>query len=118
MDHDFASQSLSMVGKAAKRLYLGVWLRQTPHLYSWSFVNDKTPSYSAEGGIADIRHAFETCRYIGKYGSRENVYLLLGFNMEANPTEILYNEIGEDMVNVFHAMPCRNRFLYQFEEGE
>ena len=37
--------------------------------------------------------------------------------MEANPTEILYNEIGEDMVNVFHAMPCRSRFLYQFEEG-
>ena len=66
---------------------------------------------------ADIRHAFETCRYIGKYGTRENVYILLGFNMEANPTEILYNEIGEDMVNVFHAMPCRNRFLYQFEEG-
>jgi len=66
---------------------------------------------------ADIRHAFETCRYAGKYGNRENVYIFLGFNMEANPTEILYNEIGEDMVNVFHAMPCRNRFLYQFEEG-
>ena len=53
---------------------------------------------------ADIRHAFETCRYIGRHGSRENVYLLLGFNMEANPSEILYNEIGENIVNVFHAM--------------
>jgi hypothetical protein len=67
---------------------------------------------------ADIRHAFEMCRYAGQYGSRENVYLLLGFDMEANPVEILYNEVGENIVNVFHAMPCRNRFLQQFEEGE
>jgi len=67
---------------------------------------------------ADIRHAFETCRYIGRHGSRENVYLLLGFDMKANPVEILYNEIGENIVNVFHAMPCRSRFLRQFEEGE
>jgi hypothetical protein len=29
----------------------------------------------------DIRHAFETCRYMGQYGNRENVYLLLGFDM-------------------------------------
>ena len=66
----------------------------------------------------DIRHAFETCRYMGKYGERENVYLLLGFDMKANPVEILYNEIGENMVNVFHAMPCQNRFLRLFEKEE
>jgi len=45
---------------------------------------------------------FETCFYYN--------YL------EANPIEILYNEIGEDMVNVFHAMPCRKQFLHQFQE--
>jgi hypothetical protein len=38
---------------------------------------------------ADIRHAFETCCYIDQYKNRENVYLLLGFNMNANPIEIL-----------------------------
>jgi hypothetical protein len=27
---------------------------------------------------ADIRHAFETCRYLDRYKNRENVYLLLG----------------------------------------
>ncbi|MDR0472854.1 MAG: hypothetical protein LBH43_04190 [Treponema sp.] len=64
----------------------------------------------------DIRHAFQTCRYMGRYGSRDNVYLLLGFDMKANPVEILYNEIGENIVNVFHAMPCRNQFLWLFEE--
>ena len=34
-----------------------------------------------------------------------------------NYIEILYNEIGEDMVNVFHAMPCRKQFLHKFQEG-
>ena len=67
---------------------------------------------------ADIRRAFETCRYMGQYGDRENVYLLLGFDMKVNPVEILYNEIGENSVNVFHAMPCRSRFLWLFEEEE
>jgi hypothetical protein len=66
----------------------------------------------------DICHAFKTCRYMGQYGDRENVYLLLGFDMKANPVEILYNEIGENSVNVFHAMPCRSQFLGLFEEGE
>jgi hypothetical protein len=67
---------------------------------------------------ADIRHAFETARYMGRYGSRENVYLLLGFDTKANPVEILYNEFGENGVNVFHAMPCQPRFYYLFEDEE
>jgi len=64
----------------------------------------------------DIRHAFKTCRYMGQYGDRENVYLLLGFDMKANPVEILYNEFEGNGVNVFHAMPCRNHFLPIFEK--
>ncbi|GHU91719.1 hypothetical protein FACS189476_12410 [Spirochaetia bacterium] len=65
---------------------------------------------------ADIRHAFKTCRYMGLYDERDNVFILLGFDTKANPVEILYNAIGEDSVNVFHAMPCRSQFLSQFEE--
>jgi hypothetical protein len=53
---------------------------------------------------------------MGHYGNRENVYLLLGFDLEANPVEILYNEVGEGSVNVFHAMPCQPRFYPLFEE--
>jgi hypothetical protein len=64
---------------------------------------------------ADVRHAFKTCRYMGRYGNRENVFLLLGFDMKANPVEIMYNEIGENSVNVFHAMPCRNQFYHLFD---
>ena len=66
----------------------------------------------------DIYNAFKTCRYMGQYGNRENVFLLLGFDTRANPVEILYNEIGKNSVNIFHAMPCQSRFLRLFEEEE
>jgi hypothetical protein len=65
----------------------------------------------------DIRQAFETSCYMGQYGNRENVYLLLGFDMKANQVEIMYNEIGENGVNVFHAMPCQSRFYHLFKQG-
>jgi len=67
---------------------------------------------------ADIRHAFDTCCYIDQYRNRENVYMLLGFDLNANPVEILYNKFGGNGVNVFHAMPCRKQFYHLFEEGE
>jgi hypothetical protein len=40
----------------------------------------------------------------------------LGFDTNANPVEILYNEFEENGVNVFHVMPCREQFLPLFEE--
>jgi hypothetical protein len=67
---------------------------------------------------ADILHAFETACYMGRYGDRENVYLLLGFDTKANPVEILYNEFGGNGVNIFHAMPCQPRFYYLFDDKE
>jgi len=67
---------------------------------------------------ADIRHAFETCCYVGQYQNRTNVLLLLGFDLNANPVEILYNEFADNGVNVFHAMPCQKKFYHLFEGGE
>ena len=67
---------------------------------------------------ADIRYAFENFRIIRHLQDRENVYLLIGFNLKANPIEILYNEFGDNGVNVFHAMACQSRFLWLLEEGE
>ena len=67
---------------------------------------------------ADIRHAFETCCYIDQYKNRENVYLLLGFDLNANPVEILYNEFGGNGVNVFHVMPCQKQFFHLFKREE
>jgi hypothetical protein len=67
---------------------------------------------------SDIRHAFETHCYIDQYKNRENVYLLLGFDMNANPIEILYNEYGDNGINVFHAMPCQKQFYHLFKRED
>jgi hypothetical protein len=65
---------------------------------------------------ADIRHAFETSCFMGKYQDRTNAILLLGFDMNANPVEIMYNVLEEDRVNVFHAMRCQRKFYHLFKE--
>jgi len=44
--------------------------------------------------------------------------LILGFDMNANPIEMLYNENGSNGVSVFHAMECQNQFLRFFRQGE
>jgi len=67
---------------------------------------------------ADIRHVFENYRTIRQFKNREDVYLLIGFDLNANPIELLYNEFGENGVNVFHATACQSRFLRLLEEGE
>jgi hypothetical protein len=43
---------------------------------------------------ADIRYAFKNYKTIRQLQERENVYLLIGFDLKANPIEILYNEFG------------------------
>jgi hypothetical protein len=41
----------------------------------------------------------------------ENKYLLIGFGMRGNLFEVLYNDLGENRVSLFHAMKCRNMLL-------
>jgi len=65
-----------------------------------------------------IGYAFKTCCYVDQYKNRKNVYLLLGFDLNANPVEILYNEFRGNRINVFHAMPCQKKFYHLFERGE
>jgi hypothetical protein len=65
---------------------------------------------------ADILWAFETARFDGLIEGYDNKYLLLGFDSKGNLLEVMYNEIGENVKKVFHAMPCRSafRFLLNF----
>jgi len=61
----------------------------------------------------DIYQAFDTAVYDGLLDEPDDEdtrdkYLLIGFNCNANPLEILYNFISDNKINVFHAMPCRN----------
>ena len=50
----------------------------------------------------DIIWAFNTARYDS---------LLDGFDTNGNLLEIMYNDLGENEVSVFHAMKCRNMLL-------
>jgi hypothetical protein len=69
---------------------------------------------------ADIRWAFDTARYDGLFnegkGSDKDKYLLIGFDRNGNPLEILYNIIDDKTVSVFHAMKCRNFYMHLLQE--
>jgi hypothetical protein len=56
----------------------------------------------------DIRWAFLHPCYDGPIENMENKYIRLGFDRLGRLLEIMYNEIDEHSVNVFHAMKCRS----------
>ncbi|GHV79223.1 hypothetical protein AGMMS49944_10140 [Spirochaetia bacterium] len=41
----------------------------------------------------------------------KNKWLVIGYDTAGNLIEVAYNSIDDDTVNVFHAMPCRKKFL-------
>jgi len=72
---------------------------------------------------ADIYRAFDTAIYDSLLDEPDDddardKYLLIGFDRNANPLEILYNYISDHRVNVFHAMPCRNIYHYLLKPEE
>jgi hypothetical protein len=54
-----------------------------------------------------IRHVFEHKVFDHPLEGDEEKNLLLGFDRSLNLLEILYNEIDDNTVKVFHAMKCR-----------
>ena len=66
----------------------------------------------------DIRFAFENRLFDHPVARQEEKNLLIGLDMRLNPIEILYNEIDDHTVNVFHVMRCRKawRNLAKLEE--
>ena len=66
---------------------------------------------------ADVRMAFDNVLYDERLDDSDDKadldaqYLLIGFDLNANPLEILYNIIDENTIKVFHAMRCRNILL-------
>jgi len=56
----------------------------------------------------DIQWAFFHYRYDGPIENFENKYIRIGFDRTGNLLEIMYNEIDEHTVNIFHAMKCRS----------
>ena len=66
----------------------------------------------------DIRFAFDNKLFDHPVANQEDKNLLIGLDKRLNPLEILYNEIDDNSVNVFHAMKCRKawRDLAKLEE--
>jgi len=58
----------------------------------------------------DIRFAFDNRLFDHPVALHEDKNLLIGLNRQLNPLEILYNEIDDHTVEVFHAMRCRNEW--------
>jgi hypothetical protein len=67
---------------------------------------------------ADIRWAFNTVESDELIRGFDNKYRLLGFNTKGNMIEVLYNQIAERRVNVFHAFPCSDSFLESLSKKE
>ena len=60
---------------------------------------------------ADIYWAFSTARYDLPVENEEDKRLLIGFNKAGNPLEIMYTELDDGRIIVFHAMPCRSIYI-------
>ena len=46
----------------------------------------------------------------------DSKYLLIGFDVNGNLIEIMYNLVDEDIANIFHAMKCRKSVLLKLKE--
>jgi hypothetical protein len=57
---------------------------------------------------ASIRYAFLSPLFDGPTEDADNKYLRIGFDQAGVLLEILYNEVDEQTVNVFHAMKCQS----------
>jgi hypothetical protein len=64
---------------------------------------------------ADIRHAFKT--RINDVAMQEfpEKYGVIGFDRAGNPLEVMYNQIDDEHILVFHAMKLRESFKKQLE---
>jgi hypothetical protein len=66
----------------------------------------------------DVRRAFETSRYDGPIEDDSGKRLRIGFDSNSNPLEIIYNELDDNTIRVFHAMKCRNIYVPLLEPQE
>jgi len=59
-----------------------------------------------------IRRAIINVIYDDIWDEDFDKHLLLGFDSNGNPLEIMYNIIDEQTINVFHAMKCRSIYYH------
>jgi hypothetical protein len=61
----------------------------------------------------DIAHVVKTKIYDAPLTEFPDKYVVIGFDMNGNPLEIMYNPVDDNTINVFHAMKARRTFLAQ-----
>jgi hypothetical protein len=59
----------------------------------------------------DIAYAVKTKIYDAPLTGFPGKYVVIGFDTNGNPLEIMYNPIDDVTINVFHAMKARRTFL-------
>jgi uncharacterized DUF497 family protein len=62
---------------------------------------------------ANIRHALWHPIHEQLLEAYVDKWLTIGYDMAGNLIEVVYNIIDSDTVNVFHAMPCRKKYINQ-----
>ena len=108
------------------RVFLLATVRNTilvfPYVFRYSLNMDIVIKFSRSAfkhGVTetDIRMAFDNVLYDERLDEDDGKNelnarcLLIGFDRNANPLEVLYNVVDEDTLKVFHAMRCRNIFF-------
>jgi hypothetical protein len=70
----------------------------------------RPPAFKHGIDEANIRKAFDLCQLNRAMPDGADKYLLIGFDRNGNLLEIIYNECGDNVANVFHAMRCRKAY--------
>ena len=66
--------------------------------------------------LDNIRHVLAYPWYEEAIEGHENKFIVLGTDRAGNLLEIMYNEMEDGTLNVFHAQPCRSIFLHLLKE--
>jgi len=79
------------------------------------FPNIKFNNAAFRHGVTEvnIRHAMWHPVHEQLLESYVNKWLVIGYDTAGNLIEVAYNIIDGNTVNVFHAMPCRKKFINQ-----
>jgi hypothetical protein len=64
----------------------------------------------------DIETALATALIDELMEGFDNKYLVVGFDTNGNLVEVMYNLVGEDVVNIFHAMKPNKENLRKLRE--
>ena len=65
----------------------------------------------------DIEQAIRTKIFEDTLIGEDDIYIIIGFDMVANPIEVFYNVIDDETIKVFHAMILRDKVAAQMNEG-